>query len=223
MRQGLRQLQRALNLTDQQVGAIEARVNHEFQTQTHAYRESLLCYEQAFSNAIRQEFPLSAPSQNQLWQLQDSLGLQRADVIKIEGQLVAQAGNPPPPLDFRSESPLSPPSSSPPSDLPPNPQPELQPDPQPTHSQPTDPQPTHPQPTVTPALDPQDFRLPDPLEAKLVDDIDLEPFTTSPPFSRFAEVSTTHLPFSGFAEPGATLQPPPPLPPHSDRSAQSAL
>jgi len=171
MRHGLRQLQQFLALTDQDVEAIEAKVDQDFQAQSHAYQDSLYRYEREYSDAIRQEFPLSSSSQAQLWQLQDSLGLQRVDVIKIEGQQVAQKTEQLPSVDSL------PPSDSPPSDSP-------------IDSQITDP----------PILDPQDFRLPDPLEAKLVDDIDLEPFTTSLPFSSFAEASTTHLPFSGFAE-----------------------
>jgi hypothetical protein len=196
LRQGLRQLQQSLELADQDVAAIEATVTHDFQTQTQVYKESLYRYEQEFSEAIRQEFPISAASQNRLWQLQNSLGLQSIDIIKIEGQLLSQKGEPPlssnalatgspfpAPIVF---SPL--PSSSPPQD------------PDPEHSE--------PRLAATPALDPQDFRLPDPLEAKLVDDIDLEPFTTPPPFSRFTEASTTYLPSSSFAESDPNLQPP---------------
>jgi len=171
MRQGLRQLQQFLDLTDPEVEAIEARVDQDFQAQSHAYKESLYRYEREYSDAIRQEFPLSSASQAQLWQLQDSLGLQRVDVIKIEGQQVVQKAEQSPSVDS------SLPSDSIPSDAP-----------------------IDSQLTASPILDPQDFRLPDPLEAKLVDDIDLETVTTSLPFSRFAEESTTHLPFSGFAE-----------------------
>lgn len=196
MRQGLRQLQQSLELADQEVEAIEAKVTQDFKTQTHAYEESLYRYKQEFSTAIRQDFPLSSASRNQLWQLQDSLGLQRVDVIKIEGQLVAQKGEQFPSLDSRAAvSPLSqssnlPPSASPPSNPPP-----------------LDPPPLDPQNTATSAPDPQDFRLPDPLEAKLVDDINLEPYTTSPPFSRFSEASTTYLPSSSFAESNSSIQP----------------
>jgi len=88
MRQGLRQLQQSLGLADQDVEAIETNVTHDFQTQTQAYREHLYRYEQEFSEAIRQEFPLSSASQNRLWRLQESLGLQSVDVIKIQGQLL---------------------------------------------------------------------------------------------------------------------------------------
>lgn len=186
MRQGLRQLQQSLELADQDVEAIEAKVDRDFQTQAHAYRESLYRYEQEFSDAIRQEFPLSSTSQERLWHLQDSLGLQRVDVIKIEGQLVSQKGEHYPSFDSPTSVSLS--------------------------SQDSDPQhldSSHPEPQSTNivAPDPQDFRLPDPLEDKLVDDINLEPYTTSPPFSRFAEESTTHLPFSSFAESEPNTQP----------------
>jgi GUN4-like len=181
MRQGLRQLQQSLELTDQDVEAIEARVTQEFQAQADDYRESLYRYEKEFSDAIRQEFPLSSASQKRLWQLQDSLGLQRVDVIKIEGQLASQKGEQLPSPDSHTAASL----------------------PQDSDSLPLD-----SQPAATTAPDPQDFRLPDPLEAKLVDDIDLEPFTTPPPFSKFAEASTTHLPFSGFAESDPNLQSP---------------
>ncbi len=192
MRQGLQQLQQSLELTDQEVEAIEAKVDHDFQAQTHAYREALYRYEKEFSDAIRQEFPLSSASQRRLWQLQDSLGLQRIDVIKIEGQLISQKGEllPSPNLDAA----VSPFPQYP--DLPPSDSPHFNP----PHSD--------PQPTANSAPDPRDFRLPDPLEAKLVDDIDLEPFTTSPPSSRFAEESTTYLPFSSLAESDPNIQPP---------------
>ena len=179
MRQGLRQLQHSLELTDQDVEAIEASVDQDFQAQSHAYAESLYRYEREYSNAIRQEFPLSSASQAQLWHLQDRLGLQRVDVIKIEGQLVTQKDEQQPLLE--DSVPLHPDSAHPES----------------AHFDSSLPAP--------PAPDPQDFRLPDPLEAKLVDDINLEPFTTSPPFSRFAEESTTHLPFSSFAESNPNL------------------
>ncbi|MBW4517193.1 MAG: GUN4 domain-containing protein [Timaviella obliquedivisa GSE-PSE-MK23-08B] len=187
MRYGLQQLQQSLELTEQEVEAIEARVDHEFQTQSRAYKESLYRYEQEFSDAIRQEFPLNPTHQNRLWQLQDSLGLQRPDVIKIEGQLIAQKVSQPSVHDSSAVvAPFLPDLNSSFSDSPS----------------------IDPQSIVTTAPDPQDFRLPDPLEAKLVDDIDLEPFTTSPPFSRFAEVSTTHLPFSSFTESDESLQAP---------------
>jgi hypothetical protein len=90
MRQGLRQLQQSLELADQDAEAIEAKVTHDLQTQNHAYRESLYRYEQEFSDAIRQEFPLSSANQERLWRLQESLGLQRIDVIQIEGQLLSK-------------------------------------------------------------------------------------------------------------------------------------
>ncbi|MCY7286500.1 MAG: GUN4 domain-containing protein [Cyanobacteria bacterium CAN_BIN43] len=191
MRHGLRQLQQFLTLTDDDVEAIEAKVDQDFQAQSHAYQELLYRYEREYADAIRQEFPLSSASQAQLWQLQDSLGLQRVDVIKIEGQQVAQKAEQLPSVDSLPPSDL-PPSDLPPSDLPPS---DLPPSDLPPSDSPIDSQITAP-----PILDPQDFRLPDPLEAKLVDDIDLEPFTTSLPFSRFAEEPTTYLPFSGFAE-----------------------
>ena len=187
MRQGLRQLQQSLELADQDVEAIEAKVTQDFQAQTDTYRESLYRYEQEFSDAIRQEFPLSSANQSRLWRLQDSLGLQRIDVIKIEGHLVSQKAEQLPSLDAPAEA------SSFPQD------PDL------PHSDSPHP---NPQPTAIPAPDPQDFRLPDPLEARLIDDIDLEPFTTPPPFSKFTEASTTHLPFSGFAESDPDIQPP---------------
>jgi hypothetical protein len=181
MRQGLRQLQQSLELTDQDVEAIEARVTQEFQAQADDYRESLYRYEKEFSDAIRQELPLGSANQSRLWQLQNSLGLQRVDVIKIEGQLVSQKGEQLPSIDSHAADSL----------------------PQHPDSLPLD-----SQPAATTAPDPQDFRLPDPLEAKLVDDIDLEPFTTPPPFSRFTEASTTHLPLSGFTESDPNLQSP---------------
>ncbi len=191
MRQGLRQLQQSLGLADQDVEAIETNVTHDFQTQTQAYREHLYRYEQEFSEAIRQEFPLSSASQNRLWRLQESLGLQSVDVIKIQGQLLSKKGEQPLSPESSATSPFaaqiitSPISPSSPSS---------HPDPQPTISPP-------------PTPDPQDFRLPDPLEAKLVDDIDLDPFTTSPPFSKFAE-DITYLPLPIAAESEPNLQPP---------------
>jgi GUN4-like len=195
MRQGLRQLQQSLELADQDVEAIEAKVTHDLQTQNHAYRESLYRYEQEFSDAIRQEFPLSSANQKRLWRLQESLGLQSIDVIKIEGQLLSKkdeqtrsinalaTGSPFPAPIVISPLPSSSPAQSP--DL------------------------EHPDSRLTaiPAPDPQDVRLPDPLAAKLVDDIDLD-LTTSPPFSRFAEASTTHLPFSSDVGADPNIQPP---------------
>jgi hypothetical protein len=92
MRQGLRQLQQSLELADQDTEAIEAKVTHDLQTQNQAYKESLYRYEQEFSDAIRQEFPLSSANQKRLWRLQESLGLQSIDVIKIEGRLLSKKG-----------------------------------------------------------------------------------------------------------------------------------
>jgi hypothetical protein len=213
LRQGLRQLQQSLGLAEPDVASMEAKVAQDFQTQTLTYQEYLHHYEQEFSTAIQQEYPLSAASQNRLWLLQDQLGLQSQDVIKIEGQILSQKGEAQPsPIDsFAAVPTFSTPVITP---LP-------------------SPQTTPQDPIQTP--DPNDFWSPAPFEDELFvrsqdrsqdrsedrsqnrlpeslrDSLREESFddpnflTTPPPYSRFAEVSpTTELPFSSF-EPVATL------------------
>jgi GUN4-like len=205
MRQGLRQAQQSLGLTDQDVAAMEAKVSQDFQTQTLTYQEYLHHYEQEFSTAIQQEYPLSAASQNRLWLLQDQLGLQSQDVIKIEGQILSQKENAQPlPIDSLAAVPsFSSPVVAP-------------------QTTPQDPlQTPNPNDFWSPAPfedelfvrsqdrseDRSQNRLPESLRESLREESFDDPnfLTTPPPYSRFAEVSpTTGLPFSNF-EPVATL------------------
>jgi hypothetical protein len=192
LRQGLRQLQQSLGLADQDVEAIETQVCRDFDIETRTYREYLYRYEQEFTAAIRQEFPISADSQTRLWNLKEHLGLQSADVIKIEGQILSQQGEHP--LAIDSLAALAP--FPEPIVLPPEPVDSSRPAPLSSNSQ------SAPEPNPVPPPDP---RLPDPLAARLVDDIDLDA-VTSPPFSRFGNEPTTHIPYSAFAEAPPNLQ-----------------
>jgi GUN4-like len=191
LRQGLRQLQQSLGLADQDVDAIETQVSHSFDTETRTYREYLYRYEQEFAAAVEREFPISPANQTHLWSLQEELGLQSADVIKIEGHILSKQGEQPLAIDSLAA-------------LSPFPEPiVISPDREPVDSPRPDPQYSEP----SPDLNPQDYRLPDPLAARLVDDIDLDS-VTSPPFSQFSNESTTHIPRSAFVEPDLSLQPP---------------
>jgi hypothetical protein len=185
----LRQLQQSLGLADQDVEAIEAQVFQEFDIETRTYREYLYRYEQEFAATIRQEFPISAASQERLWRLQEDLGLQSADVIKLEGQILSRQGEQPLAIDSLAA-------------LSPFPEPIVIP-PEPTDSRHSD-----SQPSPVPSQEP---RLPNPLAARLVDDIDLDA-VTAPPSSRFNDEPTTHIPYSGFSGTEPNQYPPTHIP-----------
>jgi hypothetical protein len=90
LRRGLKQSQQALSLTDKDVEAIETKLTQAFQAQKAAYQANLQQYEQEFAVAIAQGLPLDAATQDRLWTMQKSLGLQGEDVAKVEGEIISQ-------------------------------------------------------------------------------------------------------------------------------------
>jgi hypothetical protein len=85
-RNDLRNLQQVLGLRSEDTMPIEGRVTAQFQ----AYKQKLHEYEQAFSQALRQEYPLSAAKVQQLKQLQQILELTAEDVAPIKARIRAE-------------------------------------------------------------------------------------------------------------------------------------
>ncbi|MEH2305237.1 caspase, EACC1-associated type [Nostoc sp.] len=82
----LQNLQQILGLRNEDTMPIEALVTARFKT----HQQNLQTYEQAFTTALRQEFPLSTASRDRLRQTQQQLELANSDVAAIESQITAE-------------------------------------------------------------------------------------------------------------------------------------
>ena len=85
-RQELQQLQQVLELRKEDTVPIEAKVAAYLKT----YKQNLKTYQEAFSEALRQEYPLGGASRIQLQQMQKQLALSDADVAPIEAQITTE-------------------------------------------------------------------------------------------------------------------------------------
>ncbi|MDZ8026717.1 MAG: SUMF1/EgtB/PvdO family nonheme iron enzyme [Nostoc sp. DedQUE11] len=85
-RQDLQNLQQILGLRNEDTMPIEAQVTARFKT----HQQNLQTYQQAFTTALRQEFPLSQASRDRLRQTQQQLELADRDIAAIESQITAE-------------------------------------------------------------------------------------------------------------------------------------
>ncbi len=85
-RHDLQNLQQILGLRNEDTMPIEAQVTARFKT----HQQNLQIYEQAFTTALRQEYPLSAASRDRLRQTQQQLELADRDIAAIESQITAE-------------------------------------------------------------------------------------------------------------------------------------
>ncbi|ACC81713.1 protein of unknown function DUF323 [Nostoc punctiforme PCC 73102] len=85
-RHDLQNLQQILGLRNEDTMPIEAQVTARFKT----HQQNLQAYQQAFTTALRQEFPLSTVSRDRLRQTQQQLELANGDIAAIESQITAE-------------------------------------------------------------------------------------------------------------------------------------
>ena len=85
-RHQLQQMQQEWQLKDKDLAAIENSLTAEVK----AYRQKLQQFEQAFTKAVQQEYPLSQAKHNQLWQQQQLLGLKGEDIQPITARIIAE-------------------------------------------------------------------------------------------------------------------------------------
>ncbi len=85
-RHDLQNLQQILGLRNEDTMPIEALVAVRFKT----HQQNLQTYQQAFTTALRQEFPLSTASRDRLRQTQQQLELANGDIAAIESQITAE-------------------------------------------------------------------------------------------------------------------------------------
>ncbi|MEH1837629.1 MAG: SUMF1/EgtB/PvdO family nonheme iron enzyme [Nostoc sp.] len=85
-RHELQNLQQILGLWNQDTMPIEAQVTAQFKT----HQQNLQIYQQEFTTALRQEFPLSEASRDRLRQTQQQLELADKDIAVIESQITAE-------------------------------------------------------------------------------------------------------------------------------------
>ncbi|MFN6500718.1 MAG: caspase, EACC1-associated type [Nostoc sp. DedQUE01] len=85
-RQDLQNLQQILGLRNEDTMPIEAQVTARFK----AHQQNLQTYQQAFTTALRQEFPLSQASRDRLRQTQQQLQLADRDIAAIQSQITAE-------------------------------------------------------------------------------------------------------------------------------------
>jgi formylglycine-generating enzyme required for sulfatase activity len=85
-RHDLQNLQQILGLRNEDTMPIEAQVTARFKT----HQQNLQTYQQAFTTALRQEFPLSTASRDRLRQTQQQLKLANEDIAAIESQITAE-------------------------------------------------------------------------------------------------------------------------------------
>ncbi|MHC5738874.1 caspase, EACC1-associated type [Nostoc sp.] len=85
-RHDLQNLQQILGLRNEDTMPIEAEVTARFKT----HQQNLQTYQQAFTTALRQEFPLSTASRDRLRQTQHQLELANGDIAAIESQITAE-------------------------------------------------------------------------------------------------------------------------------------
>ncbi|MEA5605413.1 caspase, EACC1-associated type [Nostoc sp. UHCC 0252] len=83
-RKQLQQTWQTLGLSEGDVGAIERRINAEIET----HQANLRQYEQEFTEAIQQEYPLSAFKRSQLTQRHQALNLTARNVAAIENRII---------------------------------------------------------------------------------------------------------------------------------------
>ncbi|MGA7933853.1 MAG: tetratricopeptide repeat protein [Kovacikia sp.] len=108
----LKQVQKALGLTDRDTAAIDAAPYvAEQQMQREQYQKNLASYEQILLAAMRRQFPLAAGDRHVLQRLEQALQLKIEDVQAIQTQLIAQMERPgePPMPDSTSQMETSPP------------------------------------------------------------------------------------------------------------------
>lgn len=84
-RKQLQQTWQTLGLSEGDVGAIERRINAEIETHQANFRQ----YEQEFTEAVQQEYPLSAFKRSQLTQRHQALNLTARNVTAIENPIIA--------------------------------------------------------------------------------------------------------------------------------------
>ncbi len=85
-RHDLQNLQQILGLRNEDTMPIEAQVTARFKT----HQQNLQTYQQEFTTALRQEFPLSPASRDRLRQTQQQLKLANEDIAAIESQITAE-------------------------------------------------------------------------------------------------------------------------------------
>ncbi len=85
-RQELQNLQQVLELRNEDTIPIEARVAADLKTR----KQNLKTYQEAFSEALRQEYPHSEATRSRLQQMQQQLELSDADVAPMESQITAE-------------------------------------------------------------------------------------------------------------------------------------
>ncbi|MBD2521804.1 caspase family protein [Nostoc sp. FACHB-133] len=85
-RQKLQKMQQVWKLTDQDTASLENRVTAEIEV----YRQKLQQYEQAFTRATQQQYPLNATQRNQLRQEQQILGLKDENIAPIETRITVE-------------------------------------------------------------------------------------------------------------------------------------
>jgi phosphate transport system substrate-binding protein len=82
----LQKMQQVWKLTDKDIASLENRVTAERET----YRQKLQQYEQVFTRATQQEYPLSEVKRNELQQHQQILGLKDEDIAPIAERITAE-------------------------------------------------------------------------------------------------------------------------------------
>lgn len=87
-RQGLKNLQQSLGLSDENVARIEQPI---IEQEKAKYENNLWQYKQEFSNTVRVDYPLNQSVQEQLKNLQQSWGLKGKDITLIEQPILEQA------------------------------------------------------------------------------------------------------------------------------------
>jgi hypothetical protein len=85
-RRELQQLQQVLELRNEDTVPIEAKVTVRLKN----YKQNLQAYREAFSEALRQEYPLGEASRARLQQMRQDLALSDADVTPIEAQITTE-------------------------------------------------------------------------------------------------------------------------------------
>ncbi|MEH2346969.1 MAG: caspase family protein [Nostoc sp.] len=85
-RHQLQQMQQEWQLKNEDIAAIENSLTAEVK----AYQQKLQQYEQIFTIAVQQEYPLSEAKHNQLWQQQQLLGLKAEDIQPITARITAE-------------------------------------------------------------------------------------------------------------------------------------
>ncbi|MDJ0535350.1 MAG: substrate-binding domain-containing protein [Xenococcaceae cyanobacterium MO_207.B15] len=85
-RRELEQLQQNLNLSSEDIAAIEGLIT----TEIKEYQQHLQQYQQALVEAIRYEYPLSEETANELKRFQKVLSLRDEDVILLKERIIAQ-------------------------------------------------------------------------------------------------------------------------------------